>query len=73
MGAFPMPVGMGQLGFVRDERAAGIANRHPDTPAALRVPVMERHGIQTQKFSNTCANSHGSNLIQSTSGPTNTM
>lgn len=66
MGRFPMPVGMGQLGFVRDQRAAGIANRHPDTPAALRVPVMERHRIQAQKFSNTCFDSHASNLMHGT-------
>lgn len=66
MGRFPMPFGMGQLGFERDLRAAGIVNRHPDTPAALRVPVMKRHGIQAQKFSNTCSDSHASNLMHGT-------
>ena len=71
MGRFPMPIGMGQLGFVRDQRAAGIANRHPDTPAALRVPVMERHGVQAQKFSNTRFDSHASNLMHGTSAPMN--
>lgn len=67
MGGLPMPVGMGQLGFVRDQRAAGIANRHPDTPAALRVPVVERYGVQAQKFSNTRFDSHASNLMHGTS------